>query len=211
VPAKIGDGIDYDGSDDVTQRTSAPTPGGGTTQTISFWVKPDSIAARKGICGNTDGNSNATSNFHIEHTSAATGRLQYFGFSGSVQLGNVLTAAGAIAVGTYSYHHFRRNVTAAAIFKNGSSLATATWGSGTQNSNHYFGIGAYGILTGFGLAFDGIIDEWRYTSAVLSDNWITTEYNNQSNEASFWGSWTDAGGGGGGTTYRSTLLMMGVG
>jgi len=46
---------------------------------------------------------------------------------------------------------------------------------------------------------------------LLSANWITTEYNNQNDEAAFWGTWTDAGGGGGGAAQaarRGVIMMM---
>jgi len=39
-------------------------------------------------------------------------------------------------------------------------------------------------------------DEVRFYLGELPANWITTEYNNQNDEATFWGTWTDAGGGG---------------
>ena len=42
---------------------------------------------------------------------------------------------------------------------------------------------------------DGSIDELRVREAVLSDDWYATEYNNQSDESTFWGTWTDVGGG----------------
>jgi len=62
------------------------------------------------------------------------------------------------------------------------------------------------------LNFDGKIDESRMKNGALSANWITTEYNNQNDEATFWGPWTDAGGGGGGgaaqTARRGVIMMM---
>ena len=55
-------------------------------------------------------------------------------------------------------------------------------------------------------------DEVRIRDSVISANWITTEYNNQNAEATFWGTWTDAGGGGGGgaaqTARRGVIMMM---
>jgi hypothetical protein len=41
----------------------------------------------------------------------------------------------------------------------------------------------------------GSIDEARVSNLVRSGDWITTEHNNQSDEAGFWGTWTDVGGG----------------
>lgn len=41
------------------------------------------------------------------------------------------------------------------------------------------------------------ICEWRMRLDVVSADWITTEYNNQSDESGFWGTWSTVGGGGG--------------
>ena len=40
--------------------------------------------------------------------------------------------------------------------------------------------------------FAGIMDEYRLRLAALNANWITTDYNNQNAESTFWGTWTDA-------------------
>ena len=65
-----------------------------------------------------------------------------------------------------------------------------TWGGFTPNVGTYIGAS---------IEFDrryynGDYDEVRIKSAALSPNWITTEYNNQNDVASFWGTVTDAGG-----------------
>jgi len=44
-----------------------------------------------------------------------------------------------------------------------------------------------------GMMGDG--DEYRLRNGTLSANWITTEYNNQSDESGFWGTWTTVSGG----------------
>ena len=54
------------------------------------------------------------------------------------------------------------------------------------------------------------LDELRIASIALSANWITTEYNNQNDEATFWGTWSDAGGGGSpAQAARRGAVMMG--
>ena len=58
------------------------------------------------------------------------------------------------------------------------------------------------------LNFDGRIDEARMKNGALSANWITTEYNNQNAEATFWGTWTDAGGGPAAQAARRGVVMM---
>jgi hypothetical protein len=48
-------------------------------------------------------------------------------------------------------------------------------------------------IAAFNTNYAGKIDEVRLRASVLSANWITTEYNNQSDESSFWPTWSDAG------------------
>ena len=53
--------------------------------------------------------------------------------------------------------------------------------------------------------------EVRLRDFVQTANWITTEYNNQNDEAAFWGTWTDAGGGGSTPAQaarRGAVMMM---
>lgn len=47
--------------------------------------------------------------------------------------------------------------------------------------------------------WDGWMDEVRFSSTIYSDNWDLTQYNNESDEASFWGTWTTVSSG---TTYN---------
>lgn len=42
-------------------------------------------------------------------------------------------------------------------------------------------------------AYDGQMDEIRFRAFELTANWITTEYNNQNAESTFWGTWSNAG------------------
>jgi len=51
-------------------------------------------------------------------------------------------------------------------------------------------------------------DETRVSSSVQTANWLLTEYNNQSDEATFWGDWTTFGGGPAAVNARRLFLMM---
>lgn len=55
-------------------------------------------------------------------------------------------------------------------------------------------------------AYDGQMDEIRLRAFELTANWITTEYNNQNAESTFWGTWSNVG-----ASLPSNLMMMGVG
>lgn len=76
---------------------------------------------------------------------------------------------------------------------NGAFDETCTNAGGNDQPDHdNLHIGAQG---NGGENWLGYLDEFRVRQSELSANWITTEYNNQSDEAGFWGTWTDAGGG----------------
>jgi hypothetical protein len=47
---------------------------------------------------------------------------------------------------------------------------------------------SYGSARRYG---DGKMDEVRLRMSYLDENWMDTEYNNQNDEATFWGTWTD--------------------
>lgn len=51
------------------------------------------------------------------------------------------------------------------------------------------------------------MSEWRFGSNILSANWVATEYNNQSDNGSFWGTATDLDGGGGGDPVQNSSFL----
>jgi len=54
----------------------------------------------------------------------------------------------------------------------------------------------------------GELDELRFSKTAQSANWITTEYNNQNAESTFWGTWTTFSGGAAAVNARRLFLMM---
>ena len=89
----------------------------------------------------------------------------------------------------------------AEFYKDGTSLASTgsvDTGSGTNGTNAYRGfILGRENYTGDdsnNRYLDGVLDEVRIKTGAVTDDWETTEYNNQSDESTFWGTWTDAGG-----------------
>ena len=79
-----------------------------------------------------------------------------------------------------------------------SPIGTGTITSATAATMATCQQGVLGRLT-------GVLDEVRARGSIVSSTWVTTEYNNQNDEASFWGTWSDAGGGGGGVVNPSLL------
>ena len=106
------------------------------------------------------------------------------------------------SVGTWYSWVFRRDGSAIKNIINNTTTGTDTVGTCIDGSDPFvIGVGynSSGPAASSDNPFDGIVDEFRFSQTALSDDWLTTEYNNQSDESGFWGTWTDAGGGGGAT------------
>ena len=69
-------------------------------------------------------------------------------------------------------------------------------------------LGGNTLFTGLPLYFDGVIAEWRVSLTRQSLNWTLTEYNNQDDEATFWGTWTTVSGGSPAQAARRGVIMM---
>jgi len=135
-------------------------------------------------------------------------------FSGALQADFNTTSNTYVPINlggsTNTYHlvHMTWDGATFAGYRDGSS-------QGTSSSNNLRGNSiAHTILSRDSNTsnWQGVCDECRVSSTSLSANWITTEYNNQNDEATFWGTWTDAGGGGGGgaaqAARRGAVMMM---
>ena len=96
------------------------------------------------------------------------------------------------------------------IYLNGVLSTERTFGLTLPISNRSaeFRLGSAQFFAGVAEQFlTGWMDETRVSSTAPSANWITTEYNNQNAESTFWGTWTTSGGG----ATPSYFTMLGVG
>lgn len=75
--------------------------------------------------------------------------------------------------------------------------------SNPYNTSDQFVLSTIGRGRGDGNGdLDGELDEVRVANFTYSANWISLEYQNQNDPATFWGTWTTAGGGGGDQTIN---------
>ncbi len=94
----------------------------------------------------------------------------------------------------FPFGYINGTLTTSSTAESGSfSAATAPFYINRRNNTSYPNAQRYG---------DGKYDEVRIRFSHLSENWLDTEYNNQGDEASFWGTWTTVSTG---TTYTQTL------
>ena len=113
-----------------------------------------------------------------------------------------------VTLGIVDFNHIQITFDGSTVkgYLNGVEV-TSVANSGTQN------IGSQGTFIGvFNTAnigyWRGLIDETRVSQSARSANWITTEYNNQNAESTFWGTWSTFGGGGFTPTPLMHMRMM---
>jgi len=125
---------------------------------------------------------------------------------------NVGATANAVTVNAWSYGVFRRLVSSLypAVTLNGGTTVIGTTGGGTFSSgnNSFFLNRRYNSRYSSSSRYmDGQYGEMRMRFDDVGESWITTEYNNQNAEATFWGTWTTAGGAAQ-AARRGAVMMM---
>ena len=218
---EIGNAVSFDGNDSYTQTAYALDAL--TASTVQFIAKRDNTSGtNRGMFNYGDsyqaGNyqqaweldfvgAGSTFLFYSHYKSQGSGATQRQQIIGTTNLGSgsfVWASATWDGAGQFE------------LYANGSPEASATNANMTSMYNvsptyDRLYVGRYENQFG-DRYFAGDLDELRVRELALSANWIATEYNNQSDEATFWGTWTDAGGGGGPTANNSArrqhLLSM---
>lgn len=189
---QVGQGGSYNGSS--SRSTAANIGAASTGLTVSAWVKQDTTTI--GTIVSRGGGSAATNSYYLlTYNDAGTMRAQLMLRSSSTY--NYTTSSGAYNLATRSLVHGTYDKSNGKLYLNGSLTDTgAAFTQDIQTPSATFAVGDYAALR-----WDGDIDEIRVSGSARTANWITTEYNNQSDVATFWGTVTDAWGGGG-TEYE---------
>ncbi len=174
---------------------------------VSQWVRPESLASNNRVMRYILNNGSQERNFILDINTA--GKVNQNFFSGTSK-----NNTGATTLSVNNWYHIHNIYDGGMkVFVNGALDAsdTWTWGGFTRNTLSCMALGAEQLTTGGASSefLKGEVDEVRFSvnSNHFSANWITTEYNNQNDEADFWGTWADAGSG----ASPSRLMMMGVG
>lgn len=157
------------------------TPFSNTPFTISFWLNTPSAATSQSILGNADGNDGAM----VKILNSGGNKIQAIvqstiGGGNTSRLGSVVMSANTWYYAYFSYD----NITSLTV---GINTTFNTNGAGAAGAN--FGVSTFDFAIGAVLQsstfFNGIIDEMRMSKIVRTQDWTTTEYNNQNNPGGF--------------------------
>jgi len=187
---KIGDGRDFGGStedDYLYTATSAPTTL--NTWTASAWVYPDVLGDYEGIFSKLSTTRNgAGANQDIILICHNDGRI------GANPGGSwVFSTNASITAGSWYHFQWVRSGSQIAYYVNGTAYGTSTY-SNSNSAGFKFFIGSW-VSSVSDYRLNGAIDSVRFIQSALSADWITTEYNNKNDEATFWGTWSDVSAG----------------
>jgi len=202
---KIGDGAGFNGSGSrLDIGTNRQTPDG---YTLSSWVKT-SATSNQMLFSSAFGSGSSNFMWYLFYYNASgTMRLQGLAVDGSTN--DYLTSGGgSISFSTFTHVAVTHNLVNQKIYLNGALRDTGSTVSfsGINNIARKTYIGAYSVNNGYVL--NGSMDESRICTLPRSADWLETEYNNQNDEATFWGTWTDAGGAPAAQTARRGVVMM---
>jgi hypothetical protein len=150
----------------------------------SWWAKPAAFTGYSHDIVTTSGASRRM--LAVWDTGSSNSLVIYCGGFGGT---NTFTV-GSQTADVYVNWHLVKTGTTWELFRNGVSQGTKTSGTATYTNNLF----AIGGSVDAGANGNASYDEFRLSTSTRSADWITTEYNNQNNESSFWGTWTDAGG-----------------
>jgi len=177
---KFGNGIDMGTTSRII--TSSPWLTDLTNFTIQSWIRPDTLT---GTTSRSFFQTGTNTNFNWLRT---RGAVVYSTENNVADSNHVITM---VTTGLQLVHYVKTgdgssnmNAYVNATAGTATSISTSQAPSGFSIINARYESAAYSFY------HDAKYDEIRIRGDALSANWITTEYNNQGNESSFWGTWT---------------------
>lgn len=175
VTGKIGDGINFDGSNDFIDCGASTSTSPSGSVTVSAWIFSDGISGH--IINRGGGwDDSGYSLFHLSNHIRI--ELQRIGEKDIVD--------NAISINNWHYVALTYNITGGTIrcFIDGAQQGntgthTGPIGAPVENLN-------LGRKEQNAFYFDGIIDEARVINTYRSPDWLATEYNNQNSPSTFY-------------------------
>ena len=190
VAGKIGKAQDYNGTSDKSTVAGDSTFDFSSGYTLSFWANADSF-----------GNSSSSPSTAIG-SGFVSGKYQFMignwsdwgpnNWGGGFYDGKWRTVSldSFPATSTWFQTHMTYDNSSLKFFVDGANEDTLSYTGTISTDNPDIGFGCF-LQGNGGRLFDSRLEEIRIKITADTANWITTEYNNQNAESTFWGTWTD--------------------
>ena len=195
---KVGGAQSFDGTGDYydfgDQTAFDIDDAGGIDKTIQTWFKKDVRAVEDAVAGKW-GATSSQRNWLFRNESS--GKMRMFLGSGGTTGQNV-QGTTVVGAGTWGMVHFTWDASEndGSIYTNGADKQTNTSMTTVSASTAKLGWGTEEGAGGGSSAgqWDGLLDEFRIRSSILSDTWISTEYSNQNSPSTFYSTSDEEGG-----------------
>jgi hypothetical protein len=175
VPGQIGDAIDFDGVDD--EITFANPINGGTPHTISLWVNQRETTTQDALVVLGDGALNRARWLHSVY------------FNDTVAVGfysNDWNTDFDLPRNDWTLLHWTYTNRDNVFYVDGVQQGTLRVASGVDTQGGEGRLGNAPAAFGLNMNLNGQLDEVRIATVVRPPEWIQTEFNNQSDPASFY-------------------------
>lgn len=184
VTGKIGGAKDFGGSSYYALSGLTSVLSTANSWTVSFWMKRPATPTTEGVMGSAASGSDA-----MGITLRNDNELRATFYDGSF-----VSKSGSI--GSTAWHQITMR-------KDGSSLALLINNAAATGSNDaslsITVSTTIGNRNGGTLPYYGALDDVQISSVARPDAWITDEYNQSNDNATWWGAWSETDTGGGGT------------
>ena len=181
VAAKLGLGLDLDGTNDFLEFPSADL---GNSFTISMWAQVATGNNIRTLLANSDSGFTANGFRFFVNSAGTSDRRLVLETGNGATAGVVRTATNAITFDVFTHVAVvvNRAMNTAALYVNGASVAvdTATAPNMATNSSYHAGRMKDGIYY-----YAGKLDQIEIATTARPAEWIKTSFNNQSQPASF--------------------------
>ena len=184
LTGKIGNGTDFDGSNDGFTMSDNNSLDLNTNDfTFSCWFKTDAVSNYQTIF-NKKPSGGGVAGFGAVYVNPTSQLTFYFKGATGVQGGGTTTAT----VNANSWYSFHLTCDVAndevKIYLNGSLVSTISVDAGSTlaNGHHQY----FGSFNTSSHPFNGVLDEMRIALTDFSADWIATEYNNQNSPSTFY-------------------------
>ncbi|MHA2334741.1 MAG: DUF2341 domain-containing protein, partial [Candidatus Hodarchaeales archaeon] len=182
VAGQIDGSLDFDGSDDEVSLPGVVI-GDRAAWTLSAWIRMGADTAdQRTIYSEGD---TGVSDYLFLYVDDINSEVRFYSETASSDYAQVI---GSTNVENYQWHlvtFVQRSKTDRELYVDGLSEGTSTQNAGTLTTDTA-SIGVLNYYWGSSDWFNGTIDEVRISNIVRSNDWITTEYNNQRDISNFY-------------------------